>query len=192
VRFRGFCRVVASDLYRHTGAADARSFVRCMLMAPGFSYTFWFRSVAWLRQERSVLRLLYPIAGLVKRHFSLKYGISIPAETRIGPGFYIGHHGGIVVSPLCRIGRDCSISQGVTIGVTTRGSRRGAPVLGDRVYVAPGAKIVGAVRVGSNVAVGANAVVVADVPDDAVVVGVPARVVSFAGSAGYVRRTEGG
>jgi serine O-acetyltransferase len=78
----------------------------------------------------------------------------------------------------------------ITLGQTKRGPRRGAPTIGDNVYIGPGARIIGAVVVGNNVAVGANCVVTEDVPDNAVVVGVPARVVSSEGSSGYVNRTD--
>lgn len=157
---------------------------------PGFQFVFWLRLVAWLRTERSLLRVLHLPAGLMKRHLSYKYGISIPASTQIGPGFYVGHFGGIVVNEASTIGSNCNISQGVTLGQANRGGRRGAPTIGDSVYIGPGAKIVGRVHVGSNVAIGANAVVTGDVPDNAVVGGIPARVLSYEGSAGYVNRTD--
>jgi serine O-acetyltransferase len=78
----------------------------------------------------------------------------------------------------------------VTLGEANRGDRRGCPVLGDNVYIGPGAKIVGAVRIGNDVAIGANCVVTKDVPDHSVVVGIPGRVISQEGSAGYVNRTD--
>jgi serine O-acetyltransferase len=136
------------------------------------------------------LRLLAPFAAAVKHHYSVKYGISIPRTTQIGPGFYIGHFGDIVINGECIIGRDCNISQGVTLGQSNRGPRKGVPVLGDRVYIGPGAKIVGEVQVGSDVAIGANAVVTSDVPNNAVMVGVPARIVSYSGSTGYINHTD--
>jgi serine O-acetyltransferase len=80
------------------------------------------------------------------------------------------------------IGENCNISRGVTIGQACRGRRKGTPIIGRHVYIGPGAKIVGAVRVGDFVAIGANCVVTDDVPDHATVVGVPARVISYGGS----------
>lgn len=183
-------QLVASDLYRHAGRADGRTFCQYLFASPGFKYSFWFRLAAWTSSHRSTPGCLSFLSGLMKHHLSIKYGISIPRTTQIGPGFYIGHFGGIVVHGSCRIGRDCNISQGVTLGQTNRGPKMGVPVIGDRVYIGPGAKVLGGVRIGSDVAIGANAVVVDDVPDHAVVVGVPARVVSYAGSVGYVNRTD--
>jgi serine O-acetyltransferase len=85
------------------------------------------------------------------------------------------------------IGRNCNISQGVTLGQANRGPRKGYPVIGDNVYIGPGAKVIGNVRVGSKVAIGANCVVTRDVPDNAVAVGIPGHVVSSERSAGYVQ-----
>ena len=119
-----------------------------------------------------------------------KLGISIPPDTQIGSGFYIGHFGGIVVNRRCVIGKNCNISQGVTLGQANRGKNKGYPTLGDNVYIGPGAKIVGAVKIGNNVAIGANCVVTKDIPDDSVVVGIPGRIISKEGSKGYVNRTD--
>ena len=188
--YRTFFQLVRSDLYRQAGSCGRSAFMQHMLVCPGFEYTFWFRLVAWLRTEQSPVRAFLPIAGLVKRHLSYKYGISIPAATRIGPGFYIGHFGDIVVNEASIIGSNCNISQGVTLGQANRGQHQGAPTIGDNVYIGPGAKVVGRVHVGSNVAVGANAVVTKDVPDNAVVGGVPAIVLSYDGAASYVNRTD--
>jgi serine O-acetyltransferase len=113
-------------------------------------------------------------------------GIWIAPQATIGPGLYVGHFGGVIVSGDAVLGSNVNLSQGVTIGVAGRGERRGTPVLGDRVYVAPGAKLIGPITVGNDVAVGANAVVTRDVADRAVVDGVPARVISERGSFDFV------
>jgi len=189
MRFGEFRRLVASDLFRHAGRVDHRAFWYFFMLSPGFRYIFWLRLASWMGQAGFVTRHLQYLSELVLRHYSIKYGMSIPHVTKIGPGFYIGHFGGIVVSGRCTIGRDCNISQGVTIGQVNRGPRMGTPVIGDRVYFGPGAAVLGAVKVGSDVAIGANAVVLEDIPDHAVAVGVPARVVSLEGSEGYVENT---
>jgi serine O-acetyltransferase len=133
---------------------------------------------------------LYRIAMRVFTHYKYKFGCSIPHTTSIGRGLYIGHIRDIVINERAVIGDNCNISQGVTIGQANRGRRKGTPVIGRNVYIGPGAKIVGAVQVGDHVAIGANCVVTDDVPDYAVVVGVPGRIISFEGSAGYVNRTD--
>lgn len=114
------------------------------------------------------------------------YGIQIPYKTKIGKGFYIGHFGTIIVNGNAVIGDNVNISQGVTIGQANRGKRKGVPIIGNEVYIGPGAKIVGKVVIGNNVAIGANAVVTNDIPDNACVVGVPARIINMQGAEGYV------
>jgi serine O-acetyltransferase len=123
-------------------------------------------------------------------HLSEKYGIDISYRSEIGSGFYIGHFGGIIIHGETVIGKNCNISQGVTIGISNRGKRPGCPQIGDCVYIAPGAKIFGNISIGSNVAIGANCVVSHDIPDNAVVVGIPDKVLSFDGSKGYVENTD--
>lgn len=122
--------------------------------------------------------------------YTYKFGIDISYDTLIGPGFYIGHFGGIVVNQNVIIGRNCNISPGVILGQTNRGPKKGCPIIGDNVFIGPGAKIIGSIVIGNNVAIGANSVVTIDVPDNAVVVGVPGRIVSYNGSDGYINRTD--
>lgn len=106
----------------------------------------------------------------------LVWAAYIPHTARLGEGLVLGYGGlGVVIHGRAVVGRGCHIDQGVTIGGTSR--KPEVPVLGDDVYVGAGAKILGAVRVGSNVVIGANAVVIRDVPDNSLVVGVPGRVV---------------
>jgi serine O-acetyltransferase len=112
-------------------------------------------------------------------------GIHIDASAHIGPGLAFPHGGHIVIGPV-RLGRNCDIYQGVTLGASMslddRHPRPGVPTLGDRVLVGPGAVIAGNVTVGDDAAVGAISLVVRDVPPRGVVVGVPARLVSRWGS----------
>jgi serine O-acetyltransferase len=122
--------------------------------------------------------------------YSVRYGISIHPQTRLGAGLYIGHFGGIHVNHAAVIGNNCNIQQDVTLGKANRGARAGAPVIGDNVFIGAGAKIIGRILVGDGAAIGANAVVTKDVPPGMAVAGVPARVVSDQGSQGYVNRID--
>lgn len=122
---------------------------------------------AWLRKPFSfVYRVLRTFVQILT-------GIELHCETRVGRRLLIEHFGGIIVSGDAVIGDDVVIRQGVTIGLRTTG-RRGAPVIGDRVDIGAGAKLLGAIRVGDDAVIGANAVVLCDVPAGALAVGVPA------------------
>ena len=133
---------------------------------------------------------LFPLCWFILHQLELRFGISISYKTRIGSGFYIGHFGGIIVNSNAVIGKNCNISHLVTLGITNRGEKKGVPIICDNVYIGPGAKIIGNIRVGNNAAIGANCVVTKDVPDNAVVVGVPGKIISFDGSLGYINRTD--
>jgi len=148
------------------------------------------RLTAYLHTHRLSKVLIFPLGWLVYYHYQIKYGIAISYKTKVGRGLYIGHHGGIVTNEKAIIGDNCNLSHGVTIGVTRRGERQGIPTIGNNVYIGPGAKIIGKVHVGDNAAIGANCVVTRDVPDQAVVVGIPGKVISYEGSHGYINNTQ--
>jgi serine O-acetyltransferase len=94
----------------------------------------------------------------------------------IGPGLYIGHTGGIHINPSAKIGRNCDLAHQVTIGASAMG-RKGAPTIGDNVYIGSGAKIIGKIKVGNNVRIAANTLVITHVPSGATVMGVPGKVI---------------
>ena len=102
-------------------------------------------------------------------------GIELPCEVTLGHRFRIDHFGGIVISGDATFGDDCIVRNGVTVGLRNTG-QRGAPVIGNRVDIGAGAKILGAIRIGDDVAIGANAVVLQDVPSNSIAVGIPARI----------------
>jgi serine O-acetyltransferase len=100
-------------------------------------------------------------------------GFSIPPNV-FGPGLRIPHYGTIVVHPSVRVGANCVIQAGVNIGI----NQNGTPVLGDNVYVGPGAKLFGDIVIGNNVAIGANSVVNKSFNlDNITIAGVPARII---------------
>ena len=134
-----------------------------------------YRFGQWSQRAPRPVRPLAKAAYLgVFKAVEILTGISIPVAATIGKGLYIGHFGNIIVSPETIMGEQCSLSQGVTIGVLG-GPRTGVPRIGDRVYVGAGAKILGGITIGDDAVIGANAVVIDDVPAGATAVGVPAR-----------------
>jgi serine O-acetyltransferase len=102
-------------------------------------------------------------------------GIELPCEAQIGRNFVIDHFGGIVISGYARFGDNCRIRNGVVVGIRRPGESR-APIIGNNVDIGAGAKLLGPISIGDNVVIGANAVVISDVPDNCIAVGVPALV----------------
>jgi serine O-acetyltransferase len=125
-------------------------------------------------------------AGLMRKPFSLVYrvlykgvqivtGVELPCEATVGRNFVIDHFGGIIVSGYTRFGDNCRIRSGVVIGLS-RVDDPCAPVIGNNVDIGAGAKLLGAITIGDNVCIGANAVVNRDIPANSIAVGVPAQI----------------
>ena len=151
--------------------------------SPGVHTVVVYRLGQWLGRQSALVRIFVePIFLLLQLSVRICWGIELPRAARIGPGLYIGHFGGITISRDAVIGSNCNISQQVTVGVAGTGAKRGVPIIGDNVYIGPGARIFGKIRVGNNVQIGANAVVYTDIPDDADVALNPGfRILSFSG-----------
>src|SRR6266487_3213199 len=86
---------------------------------------------------------LLALAAASQKVVEIVAGITLPYQASIGPGLYIGHYGNIILSTGAVIGHTCNLSQGVTIGVSGRGERRGVPRIGNRVYIGANAVVVG-------------------------------------------------
>jgi serine O-acetyltransferase len=128
------------------------------------------------RFQSGILRVPLSFAyKLLKLASQILTGIDLPCEVEVGHRLTIEHFGGIIISGDTRIGDDVVIRDGVTIGLRRKGVR-GAPVIGNRVDIGTGAKILGAIHIGDDVAIGANAVVLDDVPANCIAVGIPARI----------------
>lgn len=108
-------------------------------------------------------------------------GVEIHPGARIGRGLFIDHGMGVVVGETTVIGDNVTLFQGVTLGGTGKEKGKRHPTLGSNIVVGTGAKILGNIQIGDNVNIGANAVVLRDVPADSTVVGVPGRIARFSG-----------
>lgn len=181
--------MLQSDLHRYTGRKGFRGFWKQFFFISGFRYTVYLRSAVYFRHSNFLFRPFHYLFRFFLRRCQVRYGISIPYNTSIGPGFYIGHYGGIVINSEAVIGKNCNINHGVTIGETYGGKYPGVPVIGDHVYLGPGCTIIGSISLGDNVAVGANSVVTKPVPDNSVVVGCHSRITSHKGSSDYIVNT---
>jgi serine O-acetyltransferase len=126
----------------------------------------WFRIGSWCRQKR-----LPALPGMVQRHIMRSYGMEILVGADIGGGLYVAHPVGCVLVP-ARMGRNCSVIAGVTIGMRNEWA---FPSIGDNVFVGAGARVLGGICVGDNAVIGANAVVIHDIPAGVTAVGIPAR-----------------
>lgn len=115
---------------------------------------------------------------LAYRHVRNHYGIELPWTVKLGRRTVFEHQGAVVIHGYAEIGDDCIVRQGVTIGNRYTDRPLDAPRLGARVNIGAGAQILGSVSIGDDAKIGANAVVLRDVPDGATAVGVPAAVVS--------------
>lgn len=143
--------------------------------AQGFWAMLVYRFGRWRYDVRpAVLRkLLSAVYKILYKLVQIVTGIELPCEVPLGRGFVIEHSGGIVVSGFARFGDNCRIRSGVVIGLS-RVEDPCAPQLGNDVDVGAGAKLLGNIRIGNHVRIGANAVVITDVPDNCIAVGVPA------------------
>ena len=165
------------------------NFFSIVLLTQGFSAMFQYRvahSIYYAKIPWILRKFLQVFMLLWQKWIEVTTGICIPASVTIGHSFYIAHFGAIIMNRHTVVGDNCNISQGVTIGVSGRGDKRGVPVIGNNVYIGVNAVIVGNIKVGNNVLIAANSLVNKDVPDNAVVIGVPAVIVSYNGSQGYV------
>lgn len=152
----------------------------------GMQAVVCYRFGRWLRTLRvPVLQQLLQVVQVVWRIWcETAYGINVPESTAIGPGFCIHTWAGVFLPHNTTIGKNCTVQHGVLI--------EDGVVIGDHVYCGVGAKLVGRIRVGDHVRIGANAVVITDVPDHSTAVGVPARIIPHVKGAGDAPAREAG
>jgi len=174
---------LSEDLRRYGSAWQQ---TKALLFAPRVWAIVAFRFARWVQTARvSILRVpLGILVALIAVFVDIATSIELPPQVAIGPGLFIPHTGYIVVGSTTTIGRHCTLTQGVTIGHRGGGqiSSFAGPVIGDRVYIGPGAAVLGPIKIGDDVLIGANAVVTRSVPARAVVAGNPARVISMKGA----------
>jgi serine O-acetyltransferase len=139
-----------------------------VLMTDGTAAMLLYRAMQWARAHR-----LPPLEWAFNKLNVMTQSCIIGRGAEFGPGFVLIHSTGVVINGQVQGGAGIHIEHQVTIGA----DRRRSPRLGDHVFIGAGAKIIGPVTVGSHSRIGANAVVVSDIPDHATAVGVPARIV---------------
>ncbi len=166
-----FARLVVADLRAKARwcyeREDWKGVVK-VLLTDGTPAMIWYRLMQWARRWR-----LVPLELMFNRCNTIFCGCIIGRGAEFGPGFVLVHSLGVVINGGVKGGAQVLIEHGVTIGA----EKRKIPVIGDDVFIGAGAKVLGGVSVGDGARIGANAVVLADVPPHSTVVGIPARVV---------------
>jgi serine O-acetyltransferase len=164
-------RLIVSDLRAKalwSYERDNRKAMLKVLLTDGTPAMIWYRLMQWARRWR-----LTPLEMIFNRVNTICCDCIIGRGAEFGPGFVLVHSGGVVINGSVRGGANVKIEHQVTIGA----ERRQSPAIGDDVFIGAGAKIIGRVTVGAGAKIGANAVVVHDVPPYATAVGIPARIV---------------
>ena len=163
--------VIAEDL-REYGLDRYRWFYRITHRTIHFQWLLR-HSEYWDGRDGPIASLVAPVMRLRAVRLGELLGFTVPMHVA-GPGLSIAHPGTVVISDLASVGRNCRIHSDVCIGEVLES----APVIGDDVWIGPGAKIFGPVTVGDRAVIGANAVVAQDVPPGVTVAGSPARIIA--------------
>ena len=164
--------LIRSDVKRYYSGGGTP--IMWKLLNPNLEHIIIYRKAHFYSSRN---KLLYYFYVYKLKKLSKKYAFQIPADTEIGRGFYIGHNGPIVINPMAKIGDNCNIAAGVTIGQENRGKRKGAPTIGNRVWIGTNAVVVGKVIIGDNVLIAPNAYVNFDVPSNSIVIGNPGKII---------------
>lgn len=176
-----------SDLHRYEGHGSLK-WLKLFLFNVGYRYTAIMRITGYAKRSGPARWTAYPVLKLILLRHRHVLGMAIAEYTDVGPGLFITRFGGIYINGDCMMGANINLSPMILLGQTNRGSVIGSPIIGNRVFIASGARITGAIQVGNDVAVGANAVVVKSAADNGVLAGVPAKRISEGGTAGYINR----
>lgn len=163
---------IEEDVFRYFGNGS-RPFLY-KLRVPAIKYTITLRKIQYYKKANKKFRWL--LNEIKTKLYASRYLIQIPTSTKIGRGLYIGHMGSVIINKDSILGDNVNLSTGVTIGQTNRGSKKGCPTIGNKVWVGTNAVIVGNINIGDNVLIAPNAYVNMDVPSDSIVVGNPAKI----------------
>ncbi len=161
----------SKDLYRYYGE-KGEGLLKRLLRPTEIKYISLFR-----KTEGCNFRPLKFYYTIKLKLMSYKTHIQIPARTKIGEGFYIGHSGRVIIHPEAELGKNMNVGTGVTIGYENRGVRRGAPKFDGNCWIGTNAVVVGNVRIGEDVMIAPLTFVNFDVPPHSIVIGNPAKII---------------
>ncbi len=180
--------LIQSDCFRITGKNNFSTILKQLLFGETFKYLFWMRICLFSNKNIILKMFLFPLSKLLLNHYKFKLGVSLSYRTKVGAGLYLPHFGGVVINDDSILGDNCVISQGVTLGKTDRGQRKGSPIINNNVFIGPNSVVVGGITIGANVLIAPNSFVNVDVPDNAVISGNPAQIISMKGANEYIKR----
>lgn len=178
--------LIQKDCQRYGGSSGFGRMLRTKLVYPSFQYTCEYRKVHdYLAKGKKGIGYYYHRYRLLK--LSIKYGYQVNPAAEIGPGFYIGHRGTVIVNGNAKLGANVNVATGVTIGQENRGKRQGCPTIGNEVWIGTNSIIVGKITIGDNVLIAPGTYVNFDVPSDSIVIGSPAKIIPNAeATKGYI------
>ena len=177
------------DINKYKEYSNGKSTILLILTTQGLWALFVYRSAnaIYLSKIHFLIKKTLLIGALFhQKLIEIITGISLPYSAKIGHSFYIGHFGNIIINANAVIGNNCNISQGVTIGVSGRGQKRGVPIIGNNVYIGVNAVIAGNIKIGNGSVIAANSLVIKDVLSNTTVLGVPAEQINNNNSEAYI------
>jgi serine O-acetyltransferase len=168
--YKDCLKLIKSDMFRARRRPISTWYVIKSVFIP-FNNT----TLLWFRLSQHLKGFFYPLCRYQFARVSRKYNVDLSPRTKVGYGFYIGHGTCMVINKRTVIGNNVNLSQFLNIGSVDKKPA----IIGDNVYIGPNVCLVEHVKIGSNSTIGAGAVVTKDVPDNATVAGVPAKVLHY-------------
>ena len=176
--------IINSDLSRWGDGINKKALIKNLLINPNFKFIYIHRKCNYFRNRN---KLKYVFYRLILYRLNLKFGFEISNVAQIGKGFKIDHRGAIIINPNTVIGNNVNVTAGVLIGQENRGGKRGAPVIGNKVWIGANATIVGKIKIGDNVLIAPGSYINFDVPSNSIVIGNPGIVKkSLKATEGYI------
>jgi serine O-acetyltransferase len=164
--------IIKNDIYRYY-EKDKLTLKERIFMPPELKMIITFRKTRYYNSKNSILKYYYKYKNT---KLNRKYLSQLNYNTEIGKGLYIGHIGNIYINPKVMLGKNINIAQGVTIGQTNRGEKKGCPDIGNNVWIGANATIVGKIKIGDDVLIAPNSYVNIDIPSHSIVIGNPAQI----------------
>lgn len=178
-----------TDLHRYSKGKLGIAISKCVT-SPQIWVIAAYRFGRWYTGLRIpvVFKLPFRLVNIFFTVFArISSGIEINLTADIDKGLFIPHAGTIVIGSGVKIGANCTVCHNVTIGHAQSGGLSDAPIIGNSVYIAPSSVIIGKITIGNHVLIGAGSVVTKSIPDQAVVVGNPAKIINYNGSFGFIK-----